>query len=651
MNFGLADDNEFIKKLTELILANLEDEKFGAKELVLKTGMNHSTIHRRLKSIVGKNISQFICEIRLRKALDLLNLDGMTAAEVSYKVGFSSPAYFNNRFHKQFGYPPGEFKKRGSSGNEETSSFDLIELDNFRQKEVPAKTNRRHKLIARFTYGILLLIFLIFLIVNGSTGFSIFNMFLQPLDSEKSIAVLPFRNISNDNENQYFADGVMEEILNHLFNVTELRVISRTSVEQFRESNKTAPEIAKILGVKYVLEGSVQKYGNKVRVTIQLIDTKREQHIISKKFDREMSDIFNIQSEIAKQVASELQTSLSLEEIKKIDARPTQNLEAYNLYLLGRFYLNRSTENELKKSKDYFEKALIIDPNFTSAIIGLSRVHFSLAFFGWSSPSIGFGKAKELALTALKLDKNSAEAHSALGSIYCWSEWKWEEARKEYIKAIELKPNDASGYADYSVLLDILGEREKAREQINIALELAPTSPDCIYQSSWYYYNERKFDESLAGWQKFKEFNMNDIWAYMNCLSIYFWQDDGPKSIAELQKIFSKDTASLKYVYKVKQLYEQSGEIGLLNWLIDLELHKPNPSPIILANYYAQLGNKEAVLNHLEKAVKERRPWIPRIFSALECEFLHKDPRYIDMIKTMGLYNYFLTYESNYHQH
>ncbi len=651
MNFGLADDNEFIKKLTELILANLEDEKFGAKELVLKTGMNHSTIHRRLKSIVGKNISQFICEIRLRKALDLLNLDGMTAAEVSYKVGFSSPAYFNNRFHKQFGYPPGEFKKRGSSGNEENSSSDLIELDNFRQKEVPAKKNRRHKLIARFTYGILLLIFLIFLIVNGSTGFSIFNMFLQPLDSEKSIAVLPFRNISNDNENQYFADGVMEEILNHLFNVTELRVISRTSVEQFRESNKTAPEIAKMLGVKYVLEGSVQKYGNKVRVTIQLIDTKREQHIISKKFDREMSDIFNIQSEIAKQVASELQTSLSLEEIKKIDARPTQNLEAYNLYLLGRFYLNRSTENELKKSKDYFEKALIIDPNFTSAIIGLSRVHFSLAFFWWSSPSIGFGKAKELALTALKLDKNSAEAHSALGSIYCWSEWKWEEARKEYIKAIELKPNDASGYADYSVLLDILGEREKAREQINIALELAPTSPDCIYQSSWYYYNERKFDESLAGWQKFKEFNMNDIWTYMNCLSIYFWQDDGSKAIGELQKIFSMDTTTLKYVDKVKQLYDKSGIEGLLNWLIDLELHKPNPSPIILANYYAQLGNKEAVLNHLEKAVKERRPWIPRIFSALECEFLHKDPRYIDMIKTMGLYNYFLTYESNYHQH
>lgn len=651
MNFGLADDNEFIKKLTELILSNLGDEKFGAKELVLKTGMNHSTIHRRLKSIAGKNISQFICEIRLWKALDLLNQDGMTASEVSYKVGFSSPAYFNNRFHKQFGYPPGEFKKRGSSGNEENINGNSVELPNSWPKEVLAKTNRRRKRIAIFTYGILLLIFLIFLIANGSAGISILKTFWQAKDPEKSIAVLPFKNISNDSENQYFADGVMEEILNHLFSIKQLRVISRTSVEQFHESTKTAPEIAKMLGVNYILEGSVQKYGNKVRVTIQLIETKREQHIFSKKFDREMSDIFSIQSEIAKQVAYELQTSLSLEEIKKIDAKPTQNLEAYNFYLLGRFFLNRSTEDELKKSKDYFEKALIIDPNFTSAIIGLSRVHFSLAFFGWSSPSIGFGKAKELALTALELDKNSAEAHSALGSIYCWSEWKWEEARKEYIKAIELKPNDASGYADYSVLLDILGEREKAREQINIALELAPTSPDCIYQSSWYYYNERKFDESLAGWQKVKELNLNDIWAYMNCLSIYFWQDDGSKAIGELQKIFSMDTTTLKYVDKVKQLYDKSGIEGLLNWLIELELQKPNSSPILLANYYSQLGNKEVVLNYLEKAVDERSPWIPRLFSTLECEFLHRDPRYIAMIKKMGLYNYFLNYESKYRQH
>jgi len=651
MNFSLADDNEFIKKLTELILSSLGDEKFGAKELVLKTGMNHSTIHRRLKSIAGKNISQLICEIRLRKALDLLNQDGMTASEVSYKVGFSSPAYFNKCFHKQFGYPPGEYKKRGSTGIEETTNFNSVGLYKSWQKEVLPKTNRRRKLIASFTSATLFLIFLIYLFYNGFDGILQLKTFWQAEDSEKSIAVLPFKNFSNNSENQYFADGVMEEILNHLFSIKELRVISRTSVEQFRESTRTAPEIAKMLGVNYVLEGSVQKYGNKVRVTVQLIDTKHEQHILSMKFDREMSDIFSIQSDIAIQVAYELQTSLSPEEIKKIDVKPTQNLEAYNFYLLGCFYSNRSTEDELKKSKDYFEKALTIDPNFTSATIGLSGVYFSLAFFGWTSPSVGFGKAKELALTALELDQNSAEAHSALGSIYCWSEWKWEEARTEYIKAIELNPNDASGHADYSVLLDILGEREKAREQISIALELDPLSLGCIFQSSWYYYNERKFDESLAGWQKVKELNSNDIWTYMNCLSIYIWQADGPKAISELQKIFSMDTTTLKYVDKVKQLYDQSGIKGLLNWLIELELQKPNPSPIILANYYAQLGNKEVVLNYLELAVEERSPWIPRIFSTLTCEFLHGDPRYIALIKQMGLYDYYLTFESKYHQH
>lgn len=651
MNFGLADDNEFIKKLTDLILSHLGDEKFGAKELALKTGMNHSTIHRRLKSIAGKNISQFICEIRLQQALDLLNQDGMTASEVSYKVGFSSPAYFNKCFHKQFGYPPGEYIKRGSSGNEETTNFNAVGLSKSRQKDLPAKTYRRRKLIAYFSSGILLLIFLIYLLYNGSAGISLLKTFWQSKDSEKSIAVLPFKNFSNNSENQYFADGVMEEILNHLFSIKELRVISRTSVEQFRESTRTAPEIAKMLGVNYILEGSVQKYGNKVRVTIQLIDTEHDQHILSERFDREMSDIFNIQSDIAKQVANKLKTSLSPLEIKKIDAKPTQSLEAYNFYLLGNYYLNGSTEEELKKSKDYFEKALAIDPDFASAIIGLSSVYFNFAFFGWSSPTDGFGKAKKLVLKVLELDQNSAEAHSALGGIYCWSEWKWEEARIEYLKAIELNPGDASGYAQYSELLDILGEREKAREQMNIALVLDPLSPGCISLSSWYYYNERKFDEALAGWQKVKELNSRDIWPDINCLSIYFWQDDGPKAIGELQKIFAKDTTTLKYVDRVEQVYNQSGKNGLLNWLIELELEKPNPSPIILANYFVQLGNKEVVLNNLEKALEERSPWIPRIFCTLGGEFLHGDPRYIAMIKKMGLYDYFLTYESKYIQH
>lgn len=638
MNLTYADDKQFINKLTELTLENLEDENFGAKELVSKFGMNHSTIHRRLKAITNKNISQFICEMRLHKALEMLQQDSITVSEVAYRVGFRSPTYFNKCFHEHFGYPPGEYIKRGLIESEEdkiTKSAEACTIPG----SLSTKRRRKRQIILAAS-GIMILIIVTFLINILSTKIN------HSKNQEKSIAVLPFKNLSDDVGNQYFADGIMEEILNRLFLVKELSVISRTSVEQFRESKKSSSEIASLLGVNFILEGSVQKYGTKVRIIVQLIDAKNDQHILSEKFDSEFSDIFNLQSKIAMQIADKLQASLSFDEIEKINQKPTLNTEAYNYFLLANVYRNKETEDEFNKSKDYFEKALALDPDFALAFVGLAGLYLNRTFFGLYPQEEGYAKAKEYVLRALELNPDLADAHSTLADLYCWCEWKWEESWKEYQHSIKLNPNNASVHASYSILLDILGLNDEARAEINYALKLDPLSYSINYLSAMYYYHEKKFEKSLAGFQLAKDIYPADYWAYSSCLLIYFWMKDGQKIVDELQKIMSMNTNTMKYTNDIKRIYDKSGITGILNWLIKLELQKPNPSPIMLAIYNFHLGQKEDELTYLEKAVHERSPWIPRMNNNPEIEWLRNEPRYIEMIKKLGLYEYYKANEA-----
>jgi tetratricopeptide (TPR) repeat protein len=287
---------------------------------------------------------------------------------------------------------------------------------------------------------------------------------------------------------------------------------------------------------------------------------------------------------------------------------------------------------------EYFEKAVAEDPNYAPAYIGLAGAYLNRKF-GYPDFN-GNAKAKELTLRALEIDNDLAEGHLMLGNLYCWNDWKWEEARKEFLLAIDLMPNCAAGYATYSNLLDILGQNDEARKYINIALELDPMSNYCIYLSSYYYLHERKFKESLIGFHLLKELAPDDIYVFWNCFLISVWSGENIKAVDELKKVMEMDTATIKYADKVKDIYNQSGMNGILNLLIDLELQKPNPSPIMLVNFYAPQGNKEEVLRLLEKAVDEHYPWIPRLNNTPEVEFIRQEPRFKAMIKKLGLSNY-----------
>ncbi|HEV2226955.1 MAG TPA: adenylate/guanylate cyclase domain-containing protein, partial [Nitrososphaerales archaeon] len=277
------------------------------------------------------------------------------------------------------------------------------------------------------------------------------------LDS-KRIAVLPFTNMSPDPQDEYFADGLTEELISTMSKMSELKVISRTSVMQYKGKSKPMGEIGRELKAGTVLEGSVRKASSRVRVTIQMIDSNNDLHLWAESYDRELQDIFAIQSDIAQQVASALKVRLLSGEKKDIEKRPTENIDAYQAHLKGRYHLNREqTKEETAKALSYFEEAIKLDSNFALPYAGVSDYYHFGSHTNWFSPEEAFPKMKEYATKALEIDPRLAEGHAALGAVYFHYDWNWKGAEREFSRAIELRPSYDAVYEMSYYLLAILG--------------------------------------------------------------------------------------------------------------------------------------------------------------------------------------------------
>ena len=641
MNLSFYNDKEFKTKLTEIILDNLGDENFGVEQLGEQTGLSTTIIRRRLKKISNKTISQFINEVRLQKALEILQQSNATASEVAFNVGFSSPAYFNTCFHDHYGYTPGEAKKRFLENHVESAGIKPSEIKN--DSEEYFKTGKRIK-ITRETFIYSALGILAFFVLS----WVVYSDFIsdEPLTpfekQEKSIVVLPFKNLSDNVDNQHFADGIMEDILNNLNKINELRVISRTSAERYRESTKSTPEIAKELGVNFILEGSVQVYQDKVKIMVQLIDAKRDKHLFSEKIEKEMTDIFLVESSIAEQVAEKLQTTLSAEEIEKIKKVPTTNAEAYNAYLMGRFTWNKRTEEGVKKSLEYFHKAVELDSAYALAWAGLADGYFIISWWNWYFPKKeGYAKAKKYALKALEIDKNLCEAHTVLGGLLTWDDWNWVDAKKELILSIKLNPNYATAHQYYAELLEILGENNQAREEINMAIRLEPDTPAKHAISMRMYFNEGNFELALKEGQVILSLEKFFFSTYMLNFQIYFRLKDGDKALKELQKMFMLNLQTMEYPLLAENAYQKSGLDGLLDWLIEIKIAHPQHLFGSLADLYALANKKEKALASLEKDLKENSNNICRLINNHNFDILRNEPRFLAMIDELGLTKYY----------
>ncbi len=324
---------------------------------------------------------------------------------------------------------------------------------------------------------------------------------LQVGQDKKSIAVLPFKNMSNDPDQEYFSDGMMEEILDRLFKIGDLKVISRTSSMRYKNSDKPIKEIARELGVASIIEGSVRRIGNNVRIAVQLIDAGKDAHLWSEIYNGDLSDlsrIFLIQSEVAQSVARELKSVLSPKELKLIEKIPTKSMEAYDAFLKGKFYLYKATQEDIHTALHYFEQSKEKDPGFALAYVGIAMVWLFRQQLLIASPEDSGPRMMEAIGKALDLDDTLADVHFTMAGVNVFGMFNLEGGESAYRKAIEINPNHAEAHALYSHLLNMLGNTEKAMEHGELAIRLDPYNPTIkVWYSQDLLYAQR-YEEVIA---------------------------------------------------------------------------------------------------------------------------------------------------------
>lgn len=634
-------DKVFIKKLTDILENNYTEENFGVKELAASVVLSKSQLHRKLHAAFQKSTSQYIREFRLQKALKMLQEDVITASEVAYSVGFNSPTYFNHCFHKYYGYTPGEAKYKKSFSQKKNEDIYKPEqhhspsnIDKMEKGEVRLSKKK----ILGFSILVIILIFVFsYFFYTGSIGKKLFS---KEKVQEKSIAVLPFKNLSDDKTNQYFADGVMDDILNHLSAIKDLKVISRTTMDQYRETNKTIPKIAKELKVSYIIESSIQKYGDSVRIITQLIDAKIDKHIWSKDFKREFKNIFALESEIAKQIAKELKATVSPKEIKRIERVPTKNMDAYNLYLQGKYSFNSNDDDDLVKYIEYLNKSLVLDPKFALAYAALARAKIQRMRAHYvSATKEEIKDAKALAIKSIELDDN-ARGHASLGWLYLWFEWDWEEAEKQFKLAIQINPNYAGGYVYLSELLyNIKGDFKEARKQVDMALYLGPYSYYPRSVSTRFYFNEGEFNKSIDEAEKSKEINKYNTSAYWRNFQSYVGLGKEEKALTELIEGWGYSEEKSKLIIPIREAYDESGINGVYQLLIDyqIENNKGSKNYFSIAESYTFIGDKGKTLEYLEIAYEQHSSRIPYIKYNPYFNDLRTEPRFLAILEKMNL--------------
>jgi len=425
----------------------------------------------------------------------------------------------------------------------------------------------------------------------------------------KSIAVLPFENLSEDKANAFFAEGIQDEILTRLAKVADLKVISRTSTQHFKSAPENLPEIAKRLGVMHILEGSVQKASDQVRVNVQLINALTDAHLWADTYDRKLTDIFAVETEIAKAIADTLQAKLTGSEQHVIAARPTESTEAHQLYLKGRYFWNKRTGNDLKKSIDYFQQAIAVDPNYALAYAGVADAYVWLPGYTAGTPRDCYPKAKAAATKALQLDDTLAEAHTTLALAIWLYDFDSAQAIREFQRAIELNPNYAIAHQQYgNNTLAALGRFDDAIVEGKRAVELDPLSLVINTDLGSDYYYARRYDEAIAQLRKTLEMDPGFYIAHLVLGQVLDAKGARDAAIVECQKARGlNDDPSVLGV--LARAYGLSGNKMEAEKILD-QLKKLSQERYVSAYSFALtylgLGDKEEALRWLEQSYQDR---------------------------------------------
>ena len=474
---------------------------------------------------------------------------------------------------------------------------------------------------------------------------------LVPLDKHR-IAVLPMTNISPDPQDEYFAEGITDELISTISKIPELHVVARTSSEKYKGSGKGISEISQELRIGSILEGTVRKAGNQLRVTAQLIDSQTEESLWSESYDREFGDVFNIQTDIARKVAEGLKIQLHSGH-QRYQKKPTENSEAYTHYLKGRYIWNRGML-EYEKTLSQFELAIQKDPDFALGYSALAETYLLMSRNGYVAPQLGYPKATEFARKAISIDETLAEPYTVLATIRQEYEWKWDEAQMGFRRAIELNPSYATAHAWYALYLGHVGRCEVGIGEAKRAIELDPLGPRGLQSLSEEYLFAHQYDKAIEAAETLIELSPESGISYRFRAVAEVEKGMYDEAIADFQKAgkqFGPEVPVGGLIGRLGHAYAISGRISDANRILhELEnqpvLAGPDSRFIPTANramkiglVHIGLGNEQLALEWLDKAADERTAEIIH----LKCEPIFSSirgaPGYRALLRKIGLDN------------
>lgn len=462
-------------------------------------------------------------------------------------------------------------------------------------------------------------------------------------ENRNSIAVLPLANMSADLENEYFCDGLAEELINALARVEDLKVVARTSAFSFKGKNVDIAQIGSILNVQNIVEGSVRKFGDRMRITVQLVNAADGFHVWSDKYDTEMRDIFDVQDDITRSVVKALKLKLLgrgddreemmtalIEELRG----HSRNVDAYQLYLRGRYFLNKFTTENFNRALECFNDAIAIDGGFAEAWAGLADTHLMLTEMGPVPPREGMPRAKEAALKALSLDGSLSEAHSSLGLVLQDYEFDFVGAEREFLRAVELNPNNSSAHQFYGLLLAQLGRHSEAETEFTKALEVDPLSVVGHWIYGFGLFEARRYDDCIAQTQKALELDPNFPAAFLNLAFVRHMKGEYAESVDAYAK-FSELCGSPETAGVIRDSFTEGGWEGFLKTMTSADA-PVNISEYIVAVFSAALGDNDTAMEKLEASFAEREPHIVMIKIDPRFDGMRDDPRFQQLLERVG---------------